>query len=268
MAEASERPVALVWLASGAMEAAEYRLRALQRISRTARISHEAILYRWICDLLGGSEWRCVEVVFSVGPKWAGSGNLVRKGIGFVDFGYEGSIACWDVLADNRNGKTNMKDKSRPAPEFVFAWRHAILALLTLPVLASAGPATAGSVDAAFDWTGTYAGVFTGSARADNRIVNSVTDANMPTRIDPDDSFRDSSTEFGWVIGLGVEAPLADAWALRLEGSYLDFGRSTHYVNRSGDGRCGPGNPRRPCPYNVENKLGIVRLAIIHRLGL
>lgn len=67
--------------------------------------STEAILYRWICDLLGGSEWRCVEVVFSVGTKWAGPRSWVRKWIGFVDFGYEGSFACWDVLAffGNRN---------------------------------------------------------------------------------------------------------------------------------------------------------------------
>ena len=114
--------------------------------------------------------------------------------------------------------------------------------------------------------------VFATGGLAAARIANSVTDIdfgpNMPSRVDPDDSFRDSSAEFGWVIGLGVETPLADAWALRLEGSYLDFGRSTHYVNRSGDGRCGPGNSRRPCPYNIENKLGIVRLAIIHRFGL
>ena len=72
------------------------------------------------------------------------------------------------------------------------------------------------------------------------------------------------------VIGLGVETSVADAWFLRLDGSYLDFGQTAHYhyVNRSGDGRCGPENPRRACPYNVENKLGIVRLAIIHRFGL
>ena len=78
---------------------------------------------------------------------------------------------------------------------------------------------------------------------------------------------RDGSTEIGWVIGLGVEAPLADAWTLRLGGSYLDFGRSTHYVNRSGDNRCGPEGGRRPCPYNIENNLGILRLAIIYRFG-
>ena len=263
-----------------------------------------------------------------------------------------------------------MEENCRPTVGYVFAWRHAILALLVLPVLASAGPANAGSADAAFHWTETYAGVFAGSGRADNRIadvegfanwghpgwavdyedsgfvagalvgkkleirgvplrieldgtrgglsatsnrldpegldetvesefrwivtaragieqavgpatvfatggvaaariVNSVTDIdfgpNMPTRRDPDDSFRDGSTEIGWAVGVGVEAAVADGWILRLEGSYLDFGRSTHYVNRSGDGRCGPRNPRRSCPYDVENKLGIVRLAIIRR---
>ena len=71
-----------------------------------------------------------------------------------------------------------MKDKSRLASGCVFALRHAILTLLVLPVLASAGPANAGSVDAAFDWTGTYAGLFTGSGRADNRIVDAEGFAN------------------------------------------------------------------------------------------
>ena len=49
---------------------------------------------------------------------------------------------------------------------------------LVLPVLASAGPATAGSADAALDWTGTYAGLFTGSGRTDNRIVDAEGFAN------------------------------------------------------------------------------------------
>ena len=114
--------------------------------------------------------------------------------------------------------------------------------------------------------------VFATGGLAAARIANSVTDIDfgpdMPSRVDPDDSFRHSSMELGWVIGLGVETPVADAWFLRLDGSYLNFGQSSHYVNRSGDGRCGPENPRRPCPYSVENKLAIVRLAIIHRFGL
>ncbi len=98
------------------------------------------------------------------------------------------------------------------------------------------------------------------------RIASSVTDIDFgPTRMDPDDSFRDRTTEIGWVIGVGVETPLADAWTLRLEGSYLDFGSSTYHVNRSGNNSCGPGNPRRPCPYNIETRLGIVRLAIMYR---
>ena len=63
------------------------------------------------------------------------------------------------------------------------------------------------------------------------------------------------------------DAPLADDWKLRLEGAYLDFGRTTYSVNHSGNNSCGPGNPRRRCPYNVENALVIVRLAIIHRFG-
>ncbi len=88
-------------------------------------------------------------------------------------------------------------------------------------------------------------------------------------RKDPDDSFHDGSTEIGWVIGVGIETSLNDAWTLRLEGSYLDFGASTHDANRSGDDRCcGAGSPRRPVSYNVENKLGLMRLAIIRQFSL
>ena len=47
------------------------------------------------------------------------------------------------------------------------------------------------------------------------RIANSVTDIDfspdMPPEVDPDDSFHDSSTEIGWVIGGGVETPLTAA---------------------------------------------------------
>ena len=122
--------------------------------------------------------------------------------------------------------------------------------------------------------------VFASAGLALARIENSLTDLDRdldrsfdpprptPWRMDPDDSFRDGSTEFGWVIGAGVETSLNDAWTLRLEGSYLDFGGSTHYANRSGnDPCCGTGSPRRPVSYRIENKLGIVRLALVHRFG-
>ena len=103
-------------------------------------------------------------------------------------------------------------------------------------------------------------------------IENSVTDidffGDMPPRKDPDDSFHDRSTRIGWVLGLGIEAPLGDAWRWRLDGSYLGFGRSTHRVNRSGNNPCGPGGPREACRYRVENHLVILRLAIIRRFDL
>ena len=103
-------------------------------------------------------------------------------------------------------------------------------------------------------------------------IENSVTDidffGDMSPRKDPDDSFHDRSTRIGWVLGLGIEAPLGDAWRWRLDGSYLGFGRSTHRVNRSGNNPCGPGGPREACRYRVENHLVILRLAIIRRFDL
>ena len=107
--------------------------------------------------------------------------------------------------------------------------------------------------------------VFATGGLAIARVANSVTDIDFPPpRLDPDDSFRDSATEIGWVVGVGVETPLADTWLLRLDGSYMDFGSSTYDVNRSGDNRCGPGGPRRPCLYNVEHRLGLVRMAIVY----
>ncbi len=114
--------------------------------------------------------------------------------------------------------------------------------------------------------------VFVNGGAAVARITNSVTDIDfsrdMPPRLDPDDSFHDRSTKLGWVLGLGVEAPLADGWAWRLDGSYLGFGRGTHRVNRSGNNPCGPGGPRRACPYRVENHLVVLRLAMIRRFDL
>ena len=110
----------------------------------------------------------------------------------------------------------------------------------------------------------------TGGAAAAH-IANSVTDLDsgddMRERVDPDDSFLAEATEIGWTAALGFETPLGDAWTLRLGGSYLDFGRSPHHVNRSGDNSCGPDGPRRACLYEIGNRLGIVSLAIIRRFG-
>ena len=118
--------------------------------------------------------------------------------------------------------------------------------------------------------------VFAAAGPAVARIVNSLTDLDQgfdadrqvcsPQYVDPDDSFRDDDTTVGWTIGAGVETALADAWTLRLEGLYLDFGESTHTANRSGDGRCcGAGSVRRPVSYRIENELGVLRLAVVRR---
>ena len=103
------------------------------------------------------------------------------------------------------------------------------------------------------------------------RITNSVTDIDFfrdrPPRLDHDDSFRDASTDLGWMVRVGVETALSRGWALRLDGAYLAFGSSAHEVNRSGNNRCGPGNPQRACLYAVDHELGVARLGIVYRFG-
>lgn len=102
-------------------------------------------------------------------------------------------------------------------------------------------------------------------------VDNSVTDIDFfrdrPPMPDPDDSFREVSTDVGWMLGAGVEAALSPAWALRLDGSYMRFGQSTYAVNRGRNNRCGPGGPRRPCLYEVQHTLGLVRLGFVYRFG-
>ena len=119
--------------------------------------------------------------------------------------------------------------------------------------------------------------LFATAGPAAARIETSVTDLDRglaadgrptPWRFDPDDSFRDERTRFGWAAGAGVETALSDAWSLRFEGAYFDFGTRTHEVNRSGAGACGSGGPRRPCPYRAETRFGLLRLAIVHRFAL
>ena len=145
------------------------------------------------------------------------------------------------------------------------------------------------TVESKFRWVATARGgiehavgpatVFAAAGLAVARIDNSLTDLDRkcvdcsvqpplvtPWRLDPDDSFRDGSTEIGWVVGVGVEASVADRWTLRLEASYMDFGRTTHAANRSGNNPCcGSGTPQRPVSYDVEHKLGVLRLAVVRR---
>ena len=118
-------------------------------------------------------------------------------------------------------------------------------------------------------------GVFVSGGPALARIVNSVTDTDYSgstcletdLRLDADDSFRRGSTEVGWAVGAGFEMPLAARWALRFDGSYLDFGSETYRVNLSGNNSCGPGGAMTACRYTVRNRLGVVRLGIVYRFG-
>ena len=144
-----------------------------------------------------------------------------------------------------------------------------ILVLLALVIFANVRGVPA---DAA--WGEAYGGVFVGAGFQENRIVDPRGFAYWGRRGWGTDYDDDADLAGGFVLGrkyelngarFSIEAPLADAWTWRLDGSYLGFGRSTHYVNRSGNNPCGPGGPEEACPYKVENDLSILRLAIIRR---
>ena len=114
--------------------------------------------------------------------------------------------------------------------------------------------------------------VFATGGVAMAEIRRSITDIdfseNAPSAVDPDDSFTDSGANLGWVVGVGVETPISDAWSLRLEGLYMEFESSVHNVNHSGDGRCGPGNARMACPFGFDSDLTIIRLGAVREFGL
>lgn len=105
-------------------------------------------------------------------------------------------------------------------------------------------------------------------------IVNSVTDTDYSgsclerdLRVDADDSFHHEATRLGWTLGAGVETEVTPRWALRLDAAYFDFGEERYRVNRSGDNRCGPGGPRAPCSYAIDNRMTVLRVAVVYRFG-
>ncbi|WP_419947597.1 outer membrane protein [Candidatus Palauibacter sp.] len=105
-------------------------------------------------------------------------------------------------------------------------------------------------------------------------ISNSFTDLDPGTddrlQLDPDDSFDERPTRVGWVAGVGVEAPVAGAWTLRLEGLYNDFGETVHQAENRRDvnaGVCGPAGLPSPCRYGFDQRLALLRLVLVRHLG-
>lgn len=94
------------------------------------------------------------------------------------------------------------------------------------------------------------------------------TDGGM--HVDPDDSFDERPTLVGWVAGVGIEMPVASAWALRFEGLHKDFGETVHQAeNRLGvnAGVCGPSGLPSPCRYSFDQRFAVLRVVLVRSLG-
>lgn len=206
-----------------------------------------------IVDVDGFSKWG--EPGFAVGyddPGFAG-GVLVGKKLDGLPVRIEIDAGSADLSAATKGLDPVVGDETAASKLRWFAAARA-------GVERALGPAT----------------IFVAAGLAAAQIESSLTDLDRvvvdgvptPWRMDPDDSFRDRSIKIGWVAGIGVETALAGAWTLRLEGSYMNFGGSTHTLNHSANNRCGPEGERRACTYRVENSLGLLRLAIIRKFAL
>ena len=117
-------------------------------------------------------------------------------------------------------------------------------------------------------------GVFLDGGVSVAGISNSFIDldpgANGQMEVDPDDSFDDRLTRVGWVVGTGIEWPVADAWDIRFEGLYMDTGETGHQApNRLGVNAdvCGPAGLPSPCRYDIDQRFALLRLILVRNLG-
>ena len=118
------------------------------------------------------------------------------------------------------------------------------------------------------------AGVYLDGGVSVARLSNSFTDLDPGTNgqmdVDHDDSFDDQLTRVGWVIGTGIEMPVAGAWNIRFEGLYMDTGETGHQApNRLGvnAGICGPAGLPSPCRYDIDQRFALLRLILVRNLG-
>lgn len=117
-------------------------------------------------------------------------------------------------------------------------------------------------------------GVFLDGGVSVARISNSFIDldpvTNGPMEVDPDDSFDDQLTRVGWVVGTGIEMPVAGTWNIRFEGLYIDTGETDHEApNRLGvnAGVCGPAGLPSPCRYGIDQRFALLRLVLVRSIG-
>ena len=118
------------------------------------------------------------------------------------------------------------------------------------------------------------AGVFLDGGVSVVGISNSFIDLDPGTdgqmQVDHDDSFDDQLTRIGWVVGTGIDMPVAGAWNIRFEGLYVDTGETDHQApNRLGvnAGVCGPAGLPSPCRYGIDQRFALLRLILVRSIG-
>lgn len=117
-------------------------------------------------------------------------------------------------------------------------------------------------------------GVFLDGGVSVAGISNSFIDLDPGTdgqmHVDHDDSFDDQLTRVGWVVGTGIEMPVAGTWSIRFEGQYVDTGETGHQApNRLGvnAGICGPAGLPSPCRYGIDQRFALLRLILVRSIG-
>ena len=117
-------------------------------------------------------------------------------------------------------------------------------------------------------------GVFLDGGVSVAGISNSFIDLDPGTdglmHVDHDDSFDDQLTRVGWVVGTGIEWPVAGAWNIRFEGLYVDTGETDHQAPNRLDvnaGVCGPAGLPSPCRYGIDQRFALLRLILVRSLG-
>lgn len=87
-------------------------------------------------------------------------------------------------------------------------------------------------------------------------VKNELTDTDAGV-FDPDDSFSDDDTRFGWVAGGGAEWMFAENWIGRAEALYFDFGEESYFVDTAATNS----------QYDVDNTALVARIAIVKMFG-